>query len=95
MGVYDRFYQFVIFILARGGDMDAIVNTTQKIASVLENLLEGQHDTANNLQGLGTHAELQGGPFVDIGAAAVDYNADTETGYTVLCTLQGEVNIVA
>ena len=95
MGVYDRFYRFVIFILDRGGDLDIVVNTVQKMASVLEDLLEGQHDVNHDLEGLGTHADLQGGPFVDIGAAAVDYNADTEAGYTVLCTLQGEVNIVA
>lgn len=89
-----KYYQFIMFVLDRGGDLDAVINNVQEIVSKAENLLESQHDPANNLQGLGTHADLQGGPVVTIGGGVVDYTQSTEASFTVLCTLEGQVELV-
>lgn len=92
--ILSKFYKFILLILDRGGDLDAVVNTVQQIASVTEDLLEAQIDTTNNLQGLGTHADLLAPPVVKIGGSIIDYKANTENTYTVLCTLEGSVELV-
>lgn len=81
-------------MLDRGGDLDAVTNNVQEIVSKTENLLEAQHGGTNNLQGLGTHIDLVGGPVVTVGGGVVNYKQDTEYTFTVLCTLNGNVEIV-
>lgn len=94
LGEFDKWFTFVAFMLKRGGDLDAVVNDIQQIASALEDLLESQYNASNDLVGLGTHADIRGGPVVEIGGSVIDYTAATELNYTVVATLDGTVEIV-
>jgi hypothetical protein len=90
----DRFYRFVAYVLHRGGDLDAIVDSVQNIVSALEDLLESQTDSSNDLKGLGTNANLWGGPFVEMSEAVIKYSEDADASFTVLATMEGTVEII-
>lgn len=91
---FDKFYSFVAFILHRGGALDSVVDTVQKIASNLEDELGLHYGGTNDLSGLGTHADIHGGPIVTVGATEFIYTQETEASFTVLATVDGVVNIV-
>lgn len=94
MTTFDKFYRFVAMIIDRGGDLEQAVNDVQKISSALEDLLESQHDTDNDLHGLGTHADIVQGPVCEVGGGVIEYAQDAENSYTIVATMTGEVNIV-
>lgn len=94
MTEFDKFFRFIAFVLARGGDLDNVVDTIQEITSVLENTLEAQFTPDNDLYGLGTHADVLGGPVIEIVDTEFNYTEDAEQQYTVLATITGDINII-
>ena len=92
--LFSKFYHFVAMIVDRGGDLDALVNNVQLIGAQLENLLESQSDSTYNLTGLGTHADMEGGPVVRINGSVINYRQDTNKVFTVVSTIDGEIEIV-
>jgi hypothetical protein len=91
---FDKFFRFAAFILDRRGDLDSALNNIQTIASELEDELSLHYGGTNDLKGMGTHANVRGGPIVELGETIIDYRESDDSIFTVLATVEGVINIV-
>ena len=91
---FDKFFRFAAFVLGRSGDLDDVLNNVQLIVSELEDELSLHYGGTNDLKGLGTHADVNGGPILELGETIIDYRESDEAVFTVLATVEGIINIV-
>ena len=93
-GHFDKFFQYIIHVIHRAGDLDEGVNSVQEILSGIEDVIGRQYQPGSDLHGLGTHADVRGGPIIRLTNSEIGFRSLDQLNFEVVALHGGEIEII-